>query len=812
MAILALVVLGYLSLKQPLENLIDNLWIDQFLGIFPDHNWPFAFLSIILCYFAVVRIRSKNFLLSSVDVATLLFYINYRFFDCRWLFDRIFDHFQFYYFDIIGVYYCVTTIFAAILRYTSFYGEKSNSGIIDPDLPLDKDNPTDRLRRDKFATDLVQILTETRPSQKALIIGINGSWGSGKTSLKYLVENKVDFDDKFIRIEFNPWLYVQSQSLAESFLKVIEHKLEDDFSIVSKSIKHYARKLLATSEKFFMDSEFSSLLSDGNSLEKGIENAKTQIRNLKKTLLIWVDDMDRLESEEIIEVLRLVRLVGDFPNTIYILNYDREFVEEAVRRHLSDYRPETYLDKIVQVEFAIPESNYADIRNVLASHIVSTLRRAGVSEKYWSEERVKNMASLEYLKYYISHVRDIKRFANNFIIRYKLIYSHVNFEQFILLEFLRFNDSSFFKAFFQNGNAVLYQLAKGDQAFDLEPGAIDPSLTDSSSIYKKIKEPAILSFVKEIAKYNSQDNSISKQFNFSNYSTLTLVDEYILEEDFNRVLERLPVVEANRKYEGWVKNSFENLIDRFDKYPGVNDVSEMTKFYDYLFLAYDWSTKLGLNAEPEFSRCLISQYDKIKFEDRYWKTLEYLTSRSRSDYQYRGVYEYFRNIKGFTVNFGFNDNPFKNGWREGNNLPVPEGSWQISVSRDGSAETFVEFKGPYENRFDYELPKKSEHFQNVKFKIRQKGVNAIYIKAKCHDNSNDYWFKIEKGAKIEYKPHAQYPNEFIVTMNPISTDEWEEYQLNIKVAFENSFQDVSFKNIDAVAVRGNVVVENFEVF
>ncbi len=50
----------------------------------------------------------------------------------------------------------------------------------------------------------------------------------------------------------------------------------------------------------------------------------------KLKIIVSIDDIDRLSEEEIIAVFQLVKALGDFPNTIYILAFDYDVVVRAL--------------------------------------------------------------------------------------------------------------------------------------------------------------------------------------------------------------------------------------------------------------------------------------------------------------------------------------------------------------------------------------------------------------------------------------------------------------------------------------------------
>jgi predicted KAP-like P-loop ATPase len=73
---------------------------------------------------------------------------------------------------------------------------------------------------------------------------------------------------------------------------------------------------------------------------------------------IAAEAVDRLRPQEVLDIVRLVRLVGDFPNTLYLLAFDRGRVEECLGESNIE-RGRAYLEKIVQVTHDVPAETSA---------------------------------------------------------------------------------------------------------------------------------------------------------------------------------------------------------------------------------------------------------------------------------------------------------------------------------------------------------------------------------------------------------------------------------------------------------------------
>ena len=65
-----------------------------------------------------------------------------------------------------------------------------------------------------------------------------------------------------------------------------------------------------------------------------------------------LDDTDRLATTEIRDIFRLIGLTASFPNTVYIVEFDRRRVEDALPEQGIPGRD--YLEKILQVAVDLP--------------------------------------------------------------------------------------------------------------------------------------------------------------------------------------------------------------------------------------------------------------------------------------------------------------------------------------------------------------------------------------------------------------------------------------------------------------------------
>jgi hypothetical protein len=235
-----------------------------------------------------------------------------------------------------------------------------------------------------------------------IVIGVVGQWGSGKTSLLNLTRGAIDKREEADRphlIEFKPWLVGDRDSLLQSLfielaagLDQIEHKAGDSTNLtVSKTksagaaVRDFASNLggVATAAKtiglvipwvgtigaFVGGAAKAASGKKAPSLARLKRRVSKRLQQLPRPLIVVVDDLDRLEPKEIVEVLRLVRSVADFPNVIYVLGYDQEIVAHAVESAALVADGHAYMEKIVQITVPVPIPEAFELRRWFRSEL-----------------------------------------------------------------------------------------------------------------------------------------------------------------------------------------------------------------------------------------------------------------------------------------------------------------------------------------------------------------------------------------------------------------------------------------------------------
>src|SRR6266511_2053007 len=90
----------------------------------------------------------------------------------------------------------------------------------------------------------------------------------------------------------------------------------------------------------------------------------------KKQIVIFMDDIDRLNKLEIQAVFRLVKLTADFPYTAYILAFDEDMVSASLAEQFgSKEAGRRFIEKIVQVTLPVPPADRQILRTMMFERI-----------------------------------------------------------------------------------------------------------------------------------------------------------------------------------------------------------------------------------------------------------------------------------------------------------------------------------------------------------------------------------------------------------------------------------------------------------
>ena len=291
----------------------------------------------------------------------------------------------------------------------------------------------DLLGREKFIEDLQKGI-KSLPFNDSFVFGLYGSWGEGKTSVINLLKNKFKESKHFIIVNFDPWNFKDEEAILAAFYNQIEQSLSQKFILpgFKKIFMKYQNLISMGLSKTGITINFSDTKESIEEIRQRIESYITQS---KKKIIIFIDNIDRLQPNEILLVFKLVRLSANFKNTIFLLAFDPVIVQDYFINNLKI--DSEFLEKIVQKPISLPAIEQQYIDQFLDNNIEKLFNELVISKE--RREKFEKDFSLIYrtqVKKIFKTLRRAKRYLNGLRSTLPPIKNEVNLHDFLILEII----------------------------------------------------------------------------------------------------------------------------------------------------------------------------------------------------------------------------------------------------------------------------------------------------------------------------------------------------------------------------------------
>lgn len=263
-----------------------------------------------------------------------------------------------------------------------------------PDAPLGEYSGStetadeNQLGTDTYVSGLVDFITH---SATPLTIALQGEWGSGKSSLMYLLKEKLctksDTGEYFLPIEINTWemamlnspegtvINILSTLLEKMYPRDLKEKATDTVMAIGRTIFRIGTKVAAGTLAGASDLPETILNGTGGNapdvtsvaelrkkLDEGID--KRLNKEDAKGFIIFIDDLDRLRPTQAVTILEILKNIFTLRRCIFVLAIDygvvvkglEEKFGQMTNKNEREFR--SFFDKLIQVPFSMPISAY----------------------------------------------------------------------------------------------------------------------------------------------------------------------------------------------------------------------------------------------------------------------------------------------------------------------------------------------------------------------------------------------------------------------------------------------------------------------
>ena len=264
------------------------------------------------------------------------------------------------------------------------------------------------------------------PRMRPVSVGIFGTWGTGKSTLLNLIEQQINVPgstEQFIVVRFDAWLYQGLDDARAALMEVIASKLLEassadaaaeslgrrlvkrvdvirslgflaeggaalmgfpTFGLLNKGIQSVNNLLSGDGD----ENDFKAIVEAEKDVEKRAKDLlKPEARRtppqeiaafrkefgemvttLDKTLVVFVDNLDRCLPKQTIQTLEALRLFLFMDRTAFVIAADEEMVRHSVSeffKDMGDRHVIDYLDKLIQVPMRLPRLGVQEVRSYL---------------------------------------------------------------------------------------------------------------------------------------------------------------------------------------------------------------------------------------------------------------------------------------------------------------------------------------------------------------------------------------------------------------------------------------------------------------
>lgn len=213
------------------------------------------------------------------------------------------------------------------------------------------------------------------------MIALYGKWGSGKSTLMKYIGTELEKGD-FKSLYFPAWEYEKDENLPLSLLHFISDetgtskmqvvknllKLAADASLSAiKSItidagvvKVNPKVIIDSANEYFekeKEKNKSKYSTTKEFKKKFIDAEKEIVKKLSKhKLIIFIDDLDRCEPENVLNLISIIKLFFTYSeNIVFVFGCDKEAIAKAIQHKYGNViNADEYLEKVIDVSFSMP--------------------------------------------------------------------------------------------------------------------------------------------------------------------------------------------------------------------------------------------------------------------------------------------------------------------------------------------------------------------------------------------------------------------------------------------------------------------------
>ena len=232
---------------------------------------------------------------------------------------------------------------------------------------------------DTLADSIAKVILETPPN---LTLAVYGEWGSGKTTLLQAVVERLE-SRACVIAWFDMWQYRHESDVVPFVITAIADAIADDLppghnaparlrdlaraalistkiggGIGGAKIEFGAGSFVGELDRLWSRPRLAreSLSKPIADWQRAVEEVGTTASASQPRVVVVVDNLDRCLPEQAVPLLEQTTSLFDFEGVVFVIAAQKDWIANAVEGvyKLAEGAGESYLEKVVQVEFVVP--------------------------------------------------------------------------------------------------------------------------------------------------------------------------------------------------------------------------------------------------------------------------------------------------------------------------------------------------------------------------------------------------------------------------------------------------------------------------
>lgn len=253
--------------------------------------------------------------------------------------------------------------------------------------------------------------------EKSNMIAIYGEWGSGKSSMMRTIDEGLQ-DKKYEKIWIDMWKEEGDYSnLSIKILNKILESIKLDTTVRKNLLNAFINLGKGISiniplVSYDMEKAFEQIekeINPNNNIDNFIKNFQDKIEKYisenNKKIIVFLDDLDRCNSENMLNIIYNIKLILSVKNIIFIFGIDKEAVSLALKNKYNNEinKAENFLDKLFPISFNMPKNTF-DFQKLIKNNFkelkqekIKKIEEFFIKINFMNPRRIKKVL----LRYYI---------------------------------------------------------------------------------------------------------------------------------------------------------------------------------------------------------------------------------------------------------------------------------------------------------------------------------------------------------------------------------------------------------------------------